>query len=38
MSSTQTQVAMPQIERSVVDVQGVGLVTEWIAEMDAGCP
>ena len=30
MASTTTQVEMPQLERSVVDVQGLGLVTEWI--------
>jgi uncharacterized repeat protein (TIGR03806 family) len=38
MASTTTQVEMPQIGRSVVDVYGLGLVTEWISEMDGGCP
>jgi uncharacterized repeat protein (TIGR03806 family) len=38
MSSTTNQIMMPQIGRSVVDVDGVALVAEWIEEMDGGCP
>ncbi|MHB8417427.1 MAG: SO2930 family diheme c-type cytochrome [Myxococcales bacterium] len=38
MASDTPSIAMPQIGRSVVDVAGNALVTEWIGEMDGGCP
>jgi len=38
MASDVPAIAMPEIGRSVVDVAGNALVTEWIAEMDGGCP
>jgi len=37
LASTVPQVMMPQIGRSVVDVQGLALVTAWIASLDGGC-
>jgi uncharacterized repeat protein (TIGR03806 family) len=37
ISSDIPGVAMPQIERSVVDVQGVALITQWIQGLDGGC-
>lgn len=38
MDSTVPSVAMPQIERSVVDVQGLQLITDWISSLTGGCP
>jgi uncharacterized repeat protein (TIGR03806 family) len=38
ISSITPEIAMPQIERSVVDAEGVALVSQWIASMDGGCP
>lgn len=37
MSSLTADVAMPQIERNLVDDDGVALVSEWIASLDGGC-
>jgi uncharacterized repeat protein (TIGR03806 family) len=37
IESTELQVRMPQIERSVVDADGVELVADWIASLDGGC-
>jgi hypothetical protein len=38
MNSTEPSVAMPQIGRSVVDVQGLALVTDWITALPGSCP
>ena len=39
MSSIVPGVMMPQIGRTVVDVQGVALVADWIGSLDGGgCP
>ena len=37
LSSTTPGVMMPQIGRSVVDVQGLALITGWIGGLDGGC-
>ena len=37
MSSTTPAVAMPQIGRSIVDMHGVALVTEWITGLPGTC-
>jgi uncharacterized repeat protein (TIGR03806 family) len=38
LASTAPQVAMPQIGRSVVDTQGLALITTWIGSLSGGCP
>jgi uncharacterized repeat protein (TIGR03806 family) len=38
MAATSPPAAMPQIGRSVVDAHGLALVSQWIAEMQGGCP
>lgn len=38
MDSTEPSVAMPQIERSVVDADGLQLITDWITSLSGGCP
>lgn len=38
MDSDEPAIAMPQIERSVVDAQGLQLITDWISSLDGGCP
>ena len=37
MSWTVPEIMMPQIGRSVVDVQGVALISQWISGLDGGC-
>jgi uncharacterized repeat protein (TIGR03806 family) len=37
MNSTEPSIAMPQIERSVVDVEGLQLITDWIASLPGTC-
>jgi uncharacterized repeat protein (TIGR03806 family) len=38
LESNDPNIVMPQIERSVVDVQGVQLITDWISSLTGGCP
>ncbi|MHB1844554.1 MAG: SO2930 family diheme c-type cytochrome [Deltaproteobacteria bacterium] len=38
MAATAPDIAMPQIGRSIVDVAGLALVTDWIGALDGGCP
>jgi len=37
LSSTEPSIAMPQIGRSVVDAQGLQLVTDWISSLTGTC-
>ncbi len=37
MDSDQPSIAMPQIERSVVDAQGLQLITDWITSLTGTC-
>ena len=38
MLSTEADVAMPELGRSLVHVEGVSLIREWIASLQGGCP
>jgi uncharacterized repeat protein (TIGR03806 family) len=38
MLSTEADVAMPELGRSLVHAEGVALIREWIASLQGGCP
>jgi uncharacterized repeat protein (TIGR03806 family) len=38
MLSTEADVAMPELGRSLVHTEGVALIREWIASLQGGCP
>lgn len=38
MQSTEPDIAMPELGRSVVHEEGVALISEWIKSMDGECP
>jgi uncharacterized repeat protein (TIGR03806 family) len=38
MLSTEADVAMPELGRSLVHAEGVSLIREWIASLGGGCP
>jgi uncharacterized repeat protein (TIGR03806 family) len=38
MLSTEADVAMPELGRSLVHAEGVGLIRDWIASLGGGCP
>ena len=38
MLSTEADVAMPELGRSLVHIEGVALIREWIASLQGGCP
>jgi uncharacterized repeat protein (TIGR03806 family) len=38
MLSTEADVAMPELGRSLVHAEGVALIREWIASLEGGCP
>jgi hypothetical protein len=37
MLSTEADVAMPELGRSLVHVEGVALIRDWIAALQGGC-
>jgi len=38
MLSTEADVAMPELGRSLVHAEGVALIRDWIASLGGGCP
>jgi hypothetical protein len=38
MLSTEADVAMPEVGRSLVHAEGVSLIRDWIASLQGGCP
>jgi len=38
MLSTEADVAMPELGRALVHIEGVSLIRDWIAALPGGCP